>query len=1493
MAKNEYLSNVYRVIFKKVALHFVFEFLEYLIILFSQVNLYTINFEFSLTEKIDSSYFYLTFIQKVNSIPEYAKIIILGLVFVMIIAYFLIYDQFAFERISIFNIIVINVFEIIIFRFLFIFILHILFSVDGFPAIIMVIIYLPIVFLIIRNFLIYHLYYFAPHFIVYPYDYYSSIKDIFYILEKICIAIALQSSIKPFNEFLYLFSYILQICIFLFSIYIFYFKSYCVMSNIFLNKSRFAFVTAPVIINFGLNILGNKNYLNNTFLLISINILFAAFTIIQIFYCPYTNAYIGTNDNYENLYYYFYIIDNLKNENFFLEEKVRVHFNKCQKCDMCNNLKEHLSKEKCYKNVYKILYKKVGVLEHTINELIHTILIKGKEGVKHNSFFLINLMYCYYINMNKKNYVLSFNLKLIFEYINEENKNILENHLLSTEQIILINDFLSKADNIMNKMQTILTESSDKEKIQYFFGLYDTLSELKSQKFRNKLYYNKNEGVISFYKYISICSMIYEEIFNTSLSNGGMTLKENQMFLDDLCSKNSATFYNQIIIHLNLLSFENKIIYITGDFAKYKGKKLCQLIPNAFKVQEILLMKKKIMNSKFLKTINKDKDFFEHNNINKGKNAEEQFINLNLLMYDEIENKKYFVIFTLGLNLIYPLNISKEIMLMGFYTVDKNIVIALDKGTKESKKEIVLNADEDNTQSELQNYSANEAQLIKYKNDSKYFHGKKLHFIKKFYVNPNCYNIYSIFHSEKQRTYRADKIMGEAQKKNNLYDYDSKDNIHVGAESVANFNFMMQSQASSTFMQITNESQNYKKRDKGGKKENKKTRTYIYYQFGLIFFNLGIFIFQIISHVILSRSIVEFDNQNFALIMLKNYYGVFNNVFTSILSISCLSENSKGDSCESVVSYFERIFLSSQGFSPDLKKFFFEQNRFDCVQITGMRQRLLQILSSSNDDTLNNLINSEMMTFSISQNITQNGTKLILNKQTGTFIDVFNYMTTAFVVMNSKYENLTDIVYIITKVNYLGNWTSTGEPFINVKLNGQLSQYQYYFYYIILNYQQFMQKLEIITLNLIQKTTNLIKSNIYTTKTIIIIILCAHIILHFSIYLYIQSYFKALAKLFNKIENKLNLKNEEISVRDLLLQKVEKLKIIISLYKQDIYQAIVDLNFIYDNYKKFVEEKNKEIAKYLKKEKYSFEKNYKSKNKKNKILSCYIYSVKSNKFYIYLLFIFIILSIAIAIILFSLWIPYESVYDKISELIKIHGNLAGNSNKFINYYQLMLYNSISLDDINTYERLDTSKGLDLFSKLYTDIENLYEAKKYMENLKHYSLNDIDEYFNFTCATFFEHVFTTNSFASRGANIKYKSLFIKFCQSANIFKSNNYKQIFSMLFEMIQTGINQINNHTYDGLIIHKKSLQFIKTTMIFLIVYYYTFEILGVQIQRKSYAKLSRLFGSNIHIGFVFYYIISIAFLLIIILIYVYKVNRNYRKIHEMKNVFKICNSVT
>jgi len=71
-----------------------------------------------------------------------------------------------------------------------------------------------------------------------------------------------------------------------------------------------------------------------------------------------------------------------------------------------------------------------------------------------------------------------------------------------------------------------------------------------------------------------------------------------------------------------------------------------------------------------------------------------------------------------------------------------------------------------------------------------------------------------------------------------------------------------------------------------------------------------------------------------------------------------------------------------------------------------------------------------------------------------------------------------------------------------------------------------------------------------------------YLLLHFILFLYIQKYFKLIANLFQDIQNKLNLKNDNISVSEMFYQKIEKLKIIITLYKQDIYQAIVDLNFI-------------------------------------------------------------------------------------------------------------------------------------------------------------------------------------------------------------------------------------------------------------------------------------------------------------------------------------------
>ena len=238
---SEYLSNCYRVIITNKFFHFIILLLEYFITFLSQITIYTLKFEFKFDEDISNSFFYAVFIQKINNLREYIKLLIIIILFAFTFIYLIVYTKFSFKR-NLFNIIIMNIFEIFIFRFFLIIILHILLSIKGFPGIIMLAISFIFITLIMKNIHYIHLDYFSPHFIVFPFDYYSSTNDTFHIVEKICISISLQSGIKALNEFLFIFSLILQIGNLIHSIYIFYYRSYYIMSNIFLNKLRLSLI---------------------------------------------------------------------------------------------------------------------------------------------------------------------------------------------------------------------------------------------------------------------------------------------------------------------------------------------------------------------------------------------------------------------------------------------------------------------------------------------------------------------------------------------------------------------------------------------------------------------------------------------------------------------------------------------------------------------------------------------------------------------------------------------------------------------------------------------------------------------------------------------------------------------------------------------------------------------------------------------------------------------------------------------------------------------------------------------------------------------------------------------------------------------------------------------------------------------------------------------------------------------------------------------------
>ena len=93
MFKGEYFSNSYKVIITNKPFHFLVLILEYIITLISQVTLFVIKFNFKMDDDIPSSYFYAIFIQKINKLPEYAKLLIVIIIFISIFACFFIYNK--------------------------------------------------------------------------------------------------------------------------------------------------------------------------------------------------------------------------------------------------------------------------------------------------------------------------------------------------------------------------------------------------------------------------------------------------------------------------------------------------------------------------------------------------------------------------------------------------------------------------------------------------------------------------------------------------------------------------------------------------------------------------------------------------------------------------------------------------------------------------------------------------------------------------------------------------------------------------------------------------------------------------------------------------------------------------------------------------------------------------------------------------------------------------------------------------------------------------------------------------------------------------------------------------------------------------------------------------------------------------------------------------------------------------------------------------------
>ena len=167
------------------------------------------------------------------------------------------------------------------------------------------------------------------------------------------------------------------------------------------------------------------------------------------------------------------------------------------------------------------------------------------------------------------------------------------------------------------------------------------------------------------------CSIIYEEIFNTTINNSQLPLRDNIQPLEDIFHCNTKKIDKIISLSVNLTNNNTKIIRAGKDLYLYKNKNLYDLFPLIFKEYQINLFLSNILDNfdinkrekdiekKTTKNIIKNKDTkkslkekkkiltpVKASNNNKNK---KNFIETKVIICENISSKIYFKLLTLKL----------------------------------------------------------------------------------------------------------------------------------------------------------------------------------------------------------------------------------------------------------------------------------------------------------------------------------------------------------------------------------------------------------------------------------------------------------------------------------------------------------------------------------------------------------------------------------------------------------------------------------------------------------------------------------------------------------------------------------------------------------------------------------------------------------------------------------------------------------------------------
>ena len=1502
-----YYQILNQTITRNRSVHLLINILDSFLILIKLFNIYHTNYNAKSQRAFN-------FINLTLFLSKYMKIIqLLPLIIYLIIVYS-ISITYLFnlkKKVSKFDIVVINFFELCLIRLFFIIYCELLFDLSSLYFLLFFILSIPFFSFIFIDMAIFHLNGFMLKIVTFPFDDFSSLCDMEKIIIKIFISIS--SVVKTFYicKLMFLMQFLAYFFSLIYNTYIIFYKSYYIMNNELITKIQYSNFLSTTIIQCLLIFVKSDEIMGKQYIIIFIFVFALVPIFFLLFYNPYNYIIIDVPDNKENLFYYFFLIDRNKNVNFFIEERIKEHIIKCSFCPLCTQYEEFRRNNNILQfeneidkeiDFFNILYNGSDKAMLLYNHIIKSIKKLGNNCLYNNSYYIINLIYIFYYSLKMNATSFSLNQFLLFNLIQENNHSLILSHTITIKQILYINEFLLLYQKIISLIKDIISNNNIKKYINQFFTLSKTLTLLSKSSFRSNLYGAKKEGITSYTYLLSICSLLYEELFNKTISSYSIPIRENTQLQEDIL-KNYIRNNNHIILNFNLKTIECKVINAGKELFNHNNTNFYDLFPN--QIKEILIQK-------FCDSILHSKEKKEKKQYKNTKHNKHYIESILLIKYED--GNLYFRTFHLKLSLLFNECMKENILLNGFFQINKNILMT---NKINGKKEKICGYGNKDIMNAVYEKKLSLSGFI----ESFFMRNKIMQIIFNISLNDNVFTIYDIIENKKKKrkednknellkkstairdsgkeneTFRNDKLLknleSEIIDEDNNNSNNENNNENLSDKNFTNLKSILEETASVSSSMTKKSINSFWNINKSISRDDQSyfsSKGFINLQIllGILLLALLILIITLVLRLKILQGTISNYCQNY--FYLRQFIRTFHQFSYSFLTVACIVKYENGE-CESYISkldteeFNQTLFLSIQN------EFLAESCSDSVAKIilnseTIQDKQLINLLKGNISYHIMNIkkINDEYNFYQTEKNISLNDALLLLSNNMRIIISKESGIKT----------RQKEPIYLIS---------SYDSPFDNIyNRNEELSDYQIAVYTYLMNQKLFVLRFSSLN-SRISELINIKNNNLlYIFNILNIIIFIDMIFQIITILVYLFTFNKILAQIINSIIIKMDtIYDNENDFKKLFTKKIIQLESLMNFYSDNPINSINDINKNCQKYKNLLSAKKKSEQKLNINKKPNNEENETLLFKDNQKFINWIdiYKKGYNRFYIIFTIIIGLIDIVVYTVIFCIWMDYRTKSEKTLEAIYYSWNFERNSLRLVNFYHAMLFINQTLDDItNDYFNDNNLNCIENMLKILNSYYELSKKRKSISNI----YKTYDYFCDFDCTSLYNYMYIVdnNTFSSAmvimrdnyGKDLEIiKKNLIEECRNSKSFIGDSISPALQSIYQKILDSMILLDKRSYEGIIEKIFNSSLANISSVFLNITRYIIYIFGKITYTNATDKIIKILGNKIIITLILYLISSSILIIIFFFVYIWNINTECRNMNRLQNVFEVTNS--